>query len=68
MVADGLDGAMLPFGAADLNGANTYPDPAEIDRTFVSGAIVGTRVETMTIVPTIDGKLEIPKLPFLVEH
>ena len=63
MVADGLDGAMLPpFGAADLNGANTYPDPAEIDRTFVSGAIVGTRVETMTIVPTIDGKLEIPEI------
>ncbi len=63
MVADGLDGAMLPpFEAADLNGANTYPDPAEIDRTFVSGAIVGTRVETMTIVPTIDGKLEIPEI------
>ncbi len=63
MVTDGLDGAVLPpFGAADLNGANTYPDPAEIDRTFVSGAIVGTRVETMTIVPTVDGNLEIPEI------
>ena len=63
MVAEGLDGAVLPpFGTTDLDGANTYPDPAEIDRTFVSGAIVGTRVETMTIVPTIDGNLEIPEI------
>ena len=65
MVADGLDGAMLPpFGTNDLDGANTYPDPAEIDRTFVSGAIVGTRVETMTIVPTVDGNLKFRKLRF----
>ena len=63
MVVDGLDGAVLPpFGATDLDGANTYPDPPEIDRTFVSGAIVGTRVESMTIVPTIDGDLEIPEI------
>lgn len=63
MVAEGLDGAVLPpFGTTDLDGANTYPDPAEIDRTFVSGAIVGTRVETMTIVPTVDGNLEIPEI------
>ena len=63
MVAEGLDGAVLPpFGITDLDGANTYPDPAEIDRTFVSGAIVGTRVETMTIVPTVDGNLEIPEI------
>ena len=63
MSADGLDGAVLPpFGTTDLDGANTYPDPAEIDRTFVSGAIVGTRVETMTIVPTVDGNLEIPEI------
>jgi len=63
MVAEGLDGAVLPpFGTTDLDGANTYPDPAEIDRTFVSGEIVGTRVETMTIVPTVDGNLEIPEI------
>ena len=63
MVAEGLDGAVLPpFGTTDLDGANTYPDPAEIDRTFVSGEIVGTRVETMTIVPTIDGNLQIPEI------
>ena len=63
MVAEGLDGAVLPpFGTTDLDGANTYSDPAEIDRTFVSGAIVGTRVETMTIVPTVDGNLEVPEI------
>ena len=63
MVAEGLDGAVLPpFGTTDLDGANIYPDPAVIDRTFVSGAIVGTRVETMTIVPTVDGNLEVPEI------
>ena len=63
MVAEGLDGSVLPpFGSTDLDGANAYPDPAEIDRTFVSGAIVGTRVETMTIVPTVDGNLEVPEI------
>ena len=63
MVADGVDGAVLPpFSNAELEGANTYPDPAEIDRTFVDGAIVGTRVETMTIVPTVSGMLEIPEI------
>ncbi len=52
-----------PYGLSLAhNGANTYPDPAEIDRTFVSGAIVGTRVETMTVVPTVNGNLEIPEI------
>ena len=63
MVAEGLDGAVLPpFGGTELIGANVYPDPSEIDRTFVDGAIVGTRVETMTIVPTESGALEIPEI------
>ena len=63
MVAEGLDGAVLPpFSGTELIGANVYPDPSEIDRTFVDGAIVGTRVETMTIVPTESGALEIPEI------
>lgn len=61
MVAEGLDGAVLPpFSDVEIEGANTYPDPADIDRTFVEGEIVGTRTEQMTIVFTQSGPIEIP--------
>ena len=63
MVADGLDGAVLPpFSATTINGANVYPDPPTIERTFVDGNIVGTRTETMSIVPTQSGFIDIPQI------
>lgn len=63
MVADGLDGAVLPpFSAVTLTGANVYPDPPTIERTFVDGNIVGTRTETMSIVPTQGGSIDIPQI------
>ena len=63
MTADGLDGAVLPpFGPTEIEGLNLYPDPAEIDRTFVEGAIVGTRIETATMVATESGNVEIPEI------
>jgi len=63
MVAEGLDGAVLPpFSPEEIAGANLYPEPAEIERTFVEGRIVGTRVETTSIVPTQAGSVEIPPL------
>ena len=63
MVADGLDGAVLPpFSDATIAGANVYPDPPTIERTFVDGSIVGTRTETTAIVPTQSGFIEIPEI------
>ncbi len=63
MVADGLDGAVLPpFSAAEIDGANLYPDPPTIERTFVDGSIVGTRVESTSIVATDSGIIEIPQI------
>ena len=63
MTADGLDGAVLPpFGPSEIEGLNLYPDPAEIERTFVEGAIVGTRLETITMVATESGNVEIPEI------
>ncbi len=63
MTADGLDGAVLPpFGPTEIEGLNLYPDPAEIERTFVEGAIVGTRIETSTMVATESGNFEIPEI------
>ncbi len=63
MVADGLDGAVLPpFSDLELTGANIYPEPPGIDRTYVDGSIVGTRIETVAIVPTASGFLDIPQI------
>lgn len=63
MTASGLDGAVLPpFGPTEIEGLNLYPDPPEIERTFVDGAIVGTRVETTSMVPTDSGSVVIPEI------
>ncbi len=63
MVAEGLDGAVLPpFSDGDIEGVNVYPDPADIDRTFIEGEIVGTRVEQSTIVAIQDGEIVIPEI------
>lgn len=62
MVAEGVDGAVLPpFSETSIAGLNLYPNPPEIDRTFIDGRIVGTRVESTTMVATSDGQLEIPE-------
>lgn len=63
MIADGLDGAVLPpFSPESIEGLNLYPDPPDIQRTFVDGSIVGTRIETTTLVPTTAGGIEIPEI------
>jgi len=63
MTADGLDGAVLPpFSPTQIEGLNLYPDPAEIERTFVEGAIVGTRIEVTSIVPIDSGNIVIPEI------
>jgi len=63
LVAEGVDGAVLPpFSNTDIEGAKLYPDPAEIDRTFVDGEIIGTRTEQTTIVATQGGMIEIPEI------
>ena len=46
MRAEGLDGAVLPpLNELVVDRANVYPEPSEIERMFVDGSIVGTRVE-----------------------
>lgn len=63
MVAEGLDGAVLPpFSPDQVAGVNLYPDPPEIDRTFVEGRIVGTRTEQTTMVVTEAGAIELPEV------
>lgn len=61
--AQGLGGAVLPpVAEQSIDGMNLYPDPPEISRTFVEGSIVGTRIETMTMVATASGDITIPEI------
>ena len=63
MTANGVDGAVLPpFSPSEIHGFNTYPDPAEIERRFVNGSIVGERIESSTLVVLEDGNLSIPAI------
>ena len=63
MTANGVDGAVLPpFSPSEIQGFNTYPDPAEIERRFVNGSIVGERIESSTLVVLEDGNLSIPAI------
>ena len=63
MRAEGLDGAVLPpLNEMAVDRANVYPEPSEIERMFVDGSIVGTRVERSSIVATEAGALEIPEV------
>ena len=61
--AEGLDGAVLPpLTDVAIPGANIYPEPSEIERVFVDGSIVGSRIERKSIVATASGPLEIPEI------
>ncbi|MAV32037.1 MAG: hypothetical protein CMQ02_01260 [Gammaproteobacteria bacterium] len=63
MTANGVDGAVLPpFSPSNIQGFNTYPDPAKIERRFVNGSIVGERIESNTLVVLEDGNLSIPAI------
>ena len=63
MTANGVDGAVLPpFSPSNIQGFNTYPDPAKIERRFVNGSIVGERIESSTLVVLEDGNLSIPAI------
>ncbi len=59
--AQGLDGAALPpLEAPQIDGVNTYPEPAAIDRSFVDGSIVGKRVESTSFLMTAPGTVRVP--------
>ena len=66
MTAHGLDGAVLPpFSESQIVGINQYPNPPEIDRSFVEGSIVGSRTESVSMVFTEAGNFEIPEISII---
>lgn len=59
--AQGLTGAQLPpLDMADDDGYRLYPDQPAIEDQPVKSGIVGTRTESMAIVPTRPGEISLP--------
>jgi len=59
--ATGLDGAALPpLQLSPVDTVNIYPDPASIDRAYIDGNVVGTRVEAYQLVMTESGTVRVP--------
>lgn len=59
--AFGLDGAALPpLQSQNIDTVNVYPEPPSIERSYIDGNIVGTRVESSSLLMTATGTVRIP--------
>lgn len=63
VTALGLDGAALPpLENPEIERMNVYPDPPRIERMIYDGSVMGSRVETSTLVATDEGSVVIPEI------
>lgn len=61
MKAFGLDGAALPpLQLPPIETVNVYPENPSIERTYVDGNIVGSRIESNSLLMTDTGTVRIP--------
>jgi len=59
--SNGLDGAALPpLQLPAVDTVNIYPDPPSIERAYIDGNVVGTRVEAYQLVMTETGSVRVP--------
>lgn len=63
VVADGLTaGQLAPLSLTDVDGLTFYQDQAQTDDQKNEHGIVGTRTETIAIIPTRAGKFTLPEI------
>lgn len=64
ITADGVAAEQLPPIAENLsvNGLKIYPDKPQLDTQTVSEGITATRIDSLSIVPTQSGTLEVPAI------
>ncbi len=59
--ADGLSGAQLPpLATAEIDGLRRYPDQPQLADQPLERGLIGTREEHEALVPTRDGRIELP--------
>lgn len=63
MRAEGLSAAQLPeFGTALPDGLRAYPEGAKLENTATDSGLMGTRIETMAMIPTEAGTVTLPEI------
>lgn len=63
IVADGLTaGQVPPLTLSDVDGLTFYQDQAQTDDQKNEAGVVGTRIETIAIIPNRAGKLTLPEV------
>lgn len=63
VTAMGLDGAALPpLERPQIDRMNVYPESPRIERMIYDGNVMGSRIETSTLVATEEGSVVIPEI------
>lgn len=63
IAADGLTaGQITPLSLADIDGLTFYQDQAQTDDQKSERGILGTRIETIAIIPTRSGEFTLPEI------
>jgi hypothetical protein len=61
VTAQGLTaGQIAPLRQSQINGLTFYPDQAQTDEQKTKSGVVGSRIETLAIVPTHSGRFTLP--------
>ena len=63
VTADGLTGAQIhPLAIGASQGYRIYPDQPQIETRTRNNNVIGVRIESMAVVPSSAGRLEIPSI------
>jgi hypothetical protein len=61
--AKGLTGAQIsPLEIADSDAYKSYPDQPQLEEVVAEGTVIGTRTETMALVPNRAGQITFPQI------
>ncbi|WP_101760424.1 BatD family protein [Oceanicoccus sp. KOV_DT_Chl] len=61
--AEGLLGSQLPpFKFESIEGAKLYPDQGNTETTATDNGVIATRSDSVAIIPTREGKLQLPEV------
>ncbi|MGB2179736.1 MAG: BatD family protein [Porticoccaceae bacterium] len=61
--AKGLTGAQIsPLEIADSDAYKSYPDQPQLEEVVAEGTVIGTRIETMALVPNRAGQITFPEI------
>ncbi|MCW8983102.1 MAG: BatD family protein, partial [Gammaproteobacteria bacterium] len=62
--AVGVDAKLIPVLSKDrkVSGIKIYPDQPQLEDSIGSGGLIGSRLESIAVIPTKEGKLVLPEI------